>query len=172
MKPVRIVGAAVAIGAALFTMSTVSAMTDTTTRDSSGQITEAGDVGVYKMHVGDCINDTSAATSDEPQQVSSFKAVPCSQTHTGEVTAVLDNFYTETEYPGDNAAFNRAMDSCVTSLEKYTGTDYQDGTYDTYAVYPSKDTWEYDNDRGIVCVGLTVDESYNPVATTASIKAA
>ena len=47
-------------------------------RDSSGEITKSGDVKVTDMRVGDCFIDIPNVT-DETAQLSTVKAIPCSE---------------------------------------------------------------------------------------------
>jgi hypothetical protein len=148
---------------------------DTTARDESGVITEGGEVGVLALKVGDCLNDPTVLdlSATEPSEVEAVAAVPCEETHTGEVVLVDDEFFAaESEYPGDEVIQSRSYEACVKALEEYTGKSYADSPIDTFPYTPTEDGWAND-DRGIICVGVVLSETtMYPIESTGSMKAA
>ncbi len=168
--------AAALAGVALLGLSACSQpYTDTSTRTDTGAITEGGEVGVFQLQLGDCIHDPSMVdVESEVDQVSSVAAVPCAQTHAGEVILVDDEFFAAEEaYPGEEVIEARSSEACVAALEEYTGVAYLDGNFDALPVYPTQEGWDAVQDRGIVCIGITLtQDTWMPIESTGSIKAA
>jgi hypothetical protein len=152
---------------------------DETERDEDGQVVEGGDVGVFKLRVGDCLDIPFDDPATEPgatvasDEVESFDAVPCDQPHTGEVILVDEQFYADLdEFPGENAAFESATPACITAIDDYTGTSYEQSQFDIYSLVPTEDSWDIMDDRTLVCIGYTLDESLTTVVeTTGSMRA-
>ena len=149
---------------------------DTTTRDESGAVTEGGQVGVLALKLGDCINDPAIldTTATAPSEVETAAAVPCAETHTGEVVLVDDEFFAaETAYPGAPVIDSRSYEACVKALEDYTGKTYADSAIEAYPLTPSEEGWDAIDDRGIVCVGVVLSETTMlPIESTGSMKKA
>ena len=150
-------------------------LVDETARDGSGEITESGDLGVFKLEVGDCLNDPTmlSYSEDAPDEVTQFDAVPCSEVHTGEVVIVYDDFFAnESELPSIEVLESRSYEACAVAVEDYTGEPFQDSNYDAYPLFPTRDSWDALDDRGIVCVGVVLSEkTWYPIESTGSIKA-
>jgi hypothetical protein len=150
-------------------------MVDETARDSTGEITEGGELGVFRLEVGDCLNDPTmlSYSEDAPDEVAQFDAVPCSDVHTGEVVLVDDDFFAEeSELPSSEVLESRSYEACAVAVEEYTGEPFEDSYFDAYPVFPTKDSWEAMDDRGIVCVGVVLSEkTWYPIESTGSMKA-
>lgn len=145
--------------------------TDTTVRDEEGEVVESGDVGVFVVQEGDCLilGDVAATGEDDVEE---FAAVPCEEPHTGEVVLRDDAFFADSdEFPGDDALVSDASPVCVSALETYTGQAFEESPYDALAVVPTETSWNDTDDRGLVCVGVTLGETSADIAeTTGSIR--
>lgn len=146
---------------------------DTTTRDESGEITEAGTVGVFQLQEGDCLIVEDVPDSNNLETTSDYGAVPCEDEHTGEVILVDDDFYSAAaEFPGEEAAFAQGQESCVSAIEDYTQTSFDDSPYDVITLVPTSASWTEIDDRELVCVGVTLNDDWTDiVATTGSMQA-
>jgi hypothetical protein len=152
---------------------------DTTTRDDSGEITEAGDLGVFALNTGDCVNDpdllSGAAEADpaEADEVTQFDAVPCSEPHTAEVVLVDDDFFAGmTEFPGADEVWSQSSEACAVAVEDYTGEPFLSSPYDVVALYPTEQSWDAVDDRGIACLALVLSEQTGePIESAGSVKA-
>jgi hypothetical protein len=113
-------------------------------RDGSGAIVDSGNVDAFDIRVGDCFDD-SDSTSDE---VTSLPGVPCSEPHDNEAYAAFD--VELTEYPGDDAMGQLAVDQCMGRFEGFVGTDYDSSTLDIFPMYPSERSWKQ-SDREVIC---------------------
>ena len=153
-----------------------SSTVDTTERDDEGEITEAGDLGAFRLTVGDCIYDPDVLTTtvtDESEEVAQFEGVPCSQPHTGEVVLVDDDFFAdEADFPGDQALASRADEPCLAALEDYTAQPFDSSPYAYYQLFPTQESWQGMGDRGIACVGIVLsEETWEPIESAGSIRA-
>jgi hypothetical protein len=99
-------------------------------------------------------------------------AVPCPDPHTGEVMLVDRSFFADLDqFPGEDAAFESATEACIDALEAYTGEVYGDGPLDYFALVPTEESWTSVDDRELVCIGLTLDDTYTrPIDTRGSLR--
>jgi hypothetical protein len=114
-------------------------------RDDSGAIVSEGSVDAFQMRVGDCFDDGSTFAGEE---VNSVPGVPCSKPHDNEVYAVFD--VSMTSYPGDGMA-EMAHDACLERFESFVGRDYESSALDIATLYPTRESWNGQNDREVVC---------------------
>jgi hypothetical protein len=149
---------------------------DTTQRDESGSITESGEVGVFKLQVGDCISESQMRQmegTDEIIGVDHLDSVPCSESHVGEVILVDEEYFaTRQSMPPSEQLVADAAEACVVSVAEYTGQPYDTSPYDVMPLVPTEQGWNTVDDRGLVCVGFTLAENREDIiATTGSIRA-
>jgi hypothetical protein len=112
-------------------------------RGDTGEITDAGNMSVFDLVVGDCF-DVPNATGD----VDTVKGIPCGEAHTYEV------FWTG-EYPGDiqpaeDEALSWLQDGCMPAFEAYVGLAYADSIYYMGSLSPTEDSWAT-GDRAFAC---------------------
>ena len=119
-------------------------------RDSKGRITEAGELSVYDLHAGDCLNPPDRV-KDELLKVG---VVPCSALHTQEVVALRE--IDASDYPGDDAVRQEAEKLCVQPFAEYIGVDYVDSSLFLTYLLPSLRSWE-DGDKDVTCIAQVID---------------
>lgn len=163
----------IAFGLLALASCTDEAQQDESERDDSGAVVEGGDIGVFRLQEGDCVQlpgGTDVGT--ETDEIADLAAVPCAEPHTGEVILVDDEFFADLdEYPGLDAALDQGLVRCVEVLDIYTDTDYESSNFDAFALTPTPDSWSQVDDRGLVCIGLTLDDSFESIVeTTGSIR--
>lgn len=139
------------IAALLVAACTSVAEQDATERDESGDITEEGDLGVFALNVGDCVNQPS----ETGEGVSQLTGVPCDEPHDGEVFGLIDS--TAEEFPGRSALQQEADDVCVTEFEAYVGVAYESSEIFYETLVPTEETWTDFDDREIVCIAVEQD---------------
>ena len=149
---------------------------DASTRDSSGEVVDGGDVGVFALRVGDCL-DASAfletVVDGDPAEVDTFEAIPCDETHTAEVVLVDPGFFAELDdYPREDDLYDRAAPACVAALDEYTGTAYESSPFDFASLIPTSESWDELDDRGLICVGVTLNEARDDTVETSRSMAA
>ena len=140
-----IIGIVVAVGA-IFVRSQMEA-----DRDATGAIVDAGSVDAFQVRVGDCFDDGSAF---EGEEVNSVAGVPCSKPHDNEVYAVFD--VAEQSFPGEALA-GMAHEGCLERFEGFVGKDYDSSSLDIATMYPSRESWQQQHDREVICAVYDVE---------------
>ncbi|HEX5996724.1 MAG TPA: septum formation family protein [Jiangellales bacterium] len=126
-------------------------------RDSeTGALVEATDVNVFDLRVGDCLD----GFSDDPE-ISTVRAVPCSEEHTDEIMAAVD-LSEEDEFPGVDAVKERAEETCHEQFEQFVGVPWDESQLDFGYLAPTEKSWS-DGDREILC---TIGDPHQAVTGT------
>lgn len=120
---------------------------DDTTRDESGAVVAGGEVGAFRIRLGDCL--LAAADGD----FESIEAVPCEQPHQNEVFAAFNLPFGESAaFPGRDALGAAADDGCLAQFEPFVGVTYDVSEYGIASITPSEGSWTEVNDREILCL--------------------
>jgi hypothetical protein len=137
-----------------------------------GAIDKAGNVSVFDVQVGDCLNPGEELGAE----INKIKAVPCKEPHTHEVFALPDYPDKESDvYPGEDKLRSFANAQCLEAFGNYTGTDYLDSKLFFSYLQPSIRSWQEGDDRRIVCVIVSTGKEVtgsakSPDATTTTVK--
>ena len=136
--------------------------------------TPTTDVGTIQLidasEVGDCYRLGQRFFDPTSEAWSAYgRVAPCTALHNGEVVfAAEDHFAGEASPPTSPTL---AEQLCIAELERYTGQPYDQSPFDFYYLYPSAATWGL-GDRGLTCLGVTLDDSFTEVIeTTGSMRA-
>lgn len=121
-------------------------------RNEAGEITSAGSVDAFEVHVGDCFDDDAFASSE----ISELPGVPCSEPHDNEIYATFD--IAAAAWPGDDEVEQLAQEGCYDRFAASIGKSYEDSTIDFTTIYPSKGSWDRVDDREVICVGYDMDQ--------------
>ncbi len=128
---------------------------DDTTRDESGAVVEGGELGAFRIRLGDCFGETSG------DSVESVDAVPCDQPHRYEVFAAFNLAYPDSAtYPGRAAVQDEADNDCLSRFAGFVGTSYEESIYGIGAITPSDGSWDEVDDREVFCVISNYDGSF------------
>lgn len=120
---------------------------DNSTRDDSGAIVEGGEVGAFRIRLGDCFGETFGSTIEK------VDAVPCDQSHYYEVYAAFNLPYGgDADFPGRIAVDDEADQGCLDRFEPFVGLDYASSIYGIGAITPSAEGWAEVGDREVLCV--------------------
>jgi len=122
-------------------------------RGKDGQVTQAGDLSVFDLRVGDCFTPPK----DVKAEIDSVHVVPCKSSHTQETFAIVPYDKSDT-YPGDAALRNFADGACLSRYEDYVGVSYLDSKLFYTYLLPSARSWNDGNDRKVVCVVTTTGD--------------
>jgi Septum formation len=114
-------------------------------RDSTGEITDAGDVSAFSLEVGDCVSDLELSAA-----ITSLPAVPCDEPHQAEVVGVFD--LPEGEYPSEAELTSQADAGCANRLMLYAPTAVSDSSLQISYLYPLEQQWP--TDREVVCFAV------------------
>lgn len=134
----------VALIAGVFLLTACSS--DDTTRNEDGEIVEGGELGVFAVQEGDCIN-----FPDADDLVDAFDAVACDEPHDGEIYELFDIEGFD-DFPGDAAVSTEGSDGCLTAFETFVGIDYNSSIFFFTFFSPTEDTWNELDDREVICV--------------------
>ena len=127
---------------------------DHSTRDDAGEIVEGGEVGAFRIRLGDCI-----ASMAEEGLFESVNAVPCSEPHEAEVYAAFNLADADAAWPGTAAVDRQADQGCYDRFSAFVGTSYERSMYGYGSMTPTKDSWEQIDDREVLCMITTIDGS-------------
>lgn len=136
---------------------------DSTVRDETGAVQEGGDVGVFRLQVGDCFN-SPALTPGVTTEVQDVAALPCDEPHENEVYDAFD--MTESTYPGVEATNTIANEGCLERFEAFVGLAYEQSIYGILTLTPTEQSWET-GDREVLCI---LADAVNGELITGSVK--
>ncbi|MDH3208044.1 MAG: septum formation family protein [Gemmatimonadota bacterium] len=119
-------------------------------RNAAGEITSAGAVDAFEVHVGDCFDDAAFASSE----ISEIPGVPCSDPHDNEIYATFD---LPGEWPGDERVEELAYEGCFDRFADAVGKSYEESLIDYTTIYPSKGSWSRLGDREVICVAYHME---------------
>ncbi len=130
----------------LIVVGVVWAITSGAQRDVSGEITGGGDISLAEIEFGDCLTGLQ-----EDDAVLSVAAVPCRQSHEGEVFAIFD--LDAGRWEGVEAVASQAERGCLERMEQKFPDLYADESVEVFFFHPTEDSWRID-DRQVACVAL------------------
>ncbi len=132
---------------------------DATRDETTGEIVENEDVGVFRLQEGDCLVMPSAGIVGE--EVETMEAIPCAEPHDGEVLALVEVAGgDDAPFPGQSALSDEAQTRCLEEFQTATGRDFlTDPDWHMTFLSPTADSWSIGNDREIVCIVTPLDGS-------------
>ena len=152
------IGLIIAIGIGIYGYVQVSeSKEDSTTRSEDGKIVEAGKVGVEVLKIGDCVqipNEFKTGDPNRTNEISSFKAVSCTDLHDAEMFSM--KILAFTPYPGEDALNGELSDFCVDDFTSYTGLQYDSSSpYKILSLIPLEEGWS-NGDRKVSCLAALI----------------
>lgn len=126
---------------------------DNTTRADDGAIIGEGEIGAFRIRLGDCLEATPAG------EVETATGVPCSQPHADEVYHAFIVAESDGQWPGQAAIDQQADDGCLAAFEPFVGTAYEDSVYGIGYFTPTEGSWTELDDREILCLINNYDGS-------------
>jgi hypothetical protein len=125
-------------------------------RDEEGVISDAGDLTVLELQVGDGSDEPSTLSTNETVEVDSVDATPCSEPHDFEVSHTFE--LTTAELPSPDEIMSETSDRCLDAFEPFVGSSYEESELDVDFMWPSPESWEV-GDRTVVRSLTTMDGS-------------
>ena len=118
--------------------------------ETTGEVTDSGDLIPAKLRVGDCFNEPKLEDLGPTEQFETdlIAVVPCSEPHDAEVYHAFQ--LTGGEYP-DQTEIDREATACVREFKTFVGVGYARTQLDFVYYFPSQQSWDLLDDRGIVC---------------------
>ena len=139
------------------------ATADPAQRNANGQVTQSGTLQATDLKVGDCF-DAPSGTSD----ITSIKAIPCTQAHDSQVYA--EPLITETTYPGNTALGTEAKNDCDGQSTQSSISSSAPSTLDVNYYVP-QDATTFATQDYVICAinasSATLTQSYVSNAGTA-----
>lgn len=127
---------------------------DDSTRDESGAIVDGGEVGAFRIRLGDCFGETTG------EDLESVDAVPCDQLHRYEVYAAFNLPYDDgAAFPGRTTVQEQADLGCLERFDGFVGAAYETSIYGIGAITPSEGSWDEVDDREVLCLISNYDGS-------------
>ncbi len=118
---------------------------DDTVRDEAGNVVTGGDVGAFRIRLGDCIQNPGEG------EFESVAAVPCAQPHDSEVYHAF-MLADRPTFPGMEATFAEADEGCYEAFGRFVGQTYENSTLDYATISPTEVTWNEIDDREVLCL--------------------
>jgi ribosomal protein L40E len=112
-------------------------------RDDTGAISDAGDMSVFDLKVGDCFDVSADAT-----EVETVRAIPCAEPHIYELFWAGD--YPSDTLPSETEYSPWVEDRCFPAFAEYVGIDYNDSIYFMGYFSPTEESWST-GDREFAC---------------------
>jgi hypothetical protein len=156
-RPWRVAGVVIGVLFVLvFAAVALLAVLGQAERDEEGAISDAGDLGVLALRVGDCFDEPSAPSTGEVVEVFTVDAKPCSEPHDSEVFHTYE--LTADELPSDDAVTSEAGERCMETFESYVGSTYEESELDFSFLWPTSDSWDA-GERTVMCSLRTMNGS-------------
>lgn len=109
---------------------------------------------VLALEVGECFDDPQ----DGASLVTSVEIVDCAQPHDNEVYAVVAYPEADGSYPGDEAVFTYAEETCIAQFDVFVDFAYVDSELDLGYFWPTEESWDA-GDRQVQCFVYELDVS-------------
>jgi len=148
----------------LVIIGTVLSQCTSADRDSGGEISKSGDLNVNQTRIGDCFIDFPDVTL-EVTNISSVKAVPCTEPHSWQVfhkSSLLPGEYSDVAViDASNEVCGSAIDALFTSLNDLQYNEYRSA--DINIIQPTEKSWANGN-RAVDClIGSNTQTYYSSV---------
>lgn len=139
------------------TSSSTTTPTSTTALTSTTAVEPGQELAAIELQDGQCIEDASAFTGRQVNEITQTRSIPCRMPHQAEVylrgqVAGGPN----AEFPGIGALRREAQTQCRDAFEGFVGVPWTRSELDIAALWPSPDSWPT-GDRVVVCVVFRVD---------------
>ncbi len=116
---------------------------DNTSRNEQGEIVEGGELGAFRIRLGDCLAGAPEGV------IESVQGVPCEEPHDSEVYHAF--MLPDGPFPGEDAVFALVDEGCYAAFAPFVGHDYETSVFDFGAIYPSSESWTAVDDREVLC---------------------
>lgn len=146
------IGIPVAAFIVIGVVSAIIANRDDADRDDDGNVTEQGDLDVFAVAKGDCLDDEtlSAIGTTQSSEISEVTAIPCSEPHGYEAFHLFD--LEGDAFPGIPEVERLAQEGCVEAFGTFIGLPYDQSVLEFVYLYPQASAWTAADDREVVCL--------------------
>jgi hypothetical protein len=139
------------------TSSSTTAPTTTTEPTTTTVEVPGQELAAIELQDGQCIEDASAFTGRQVNEITRIRAIPCRMPHQAEVYVRGQvSGGPEAPFPGIGPLRHDAQGQCRDEFEHFVGVPWTHSELDIAALWPSPDSWPT-GDRLVVCVVFRVD---------------
>lgn len=125
---------------------------DDTQRDESGAVVAGGELGAFRIRLGDCFLEIPDGT------VESVDAVPCNSPHLYEVYAAFNvDGAAGAAFPGQPVLDEQSQQGCYDRFAPFVGLSYEESIFDISLLGPTQGSWDELDDREVLCLIQNVD---------------
>ncbi len=110
------------------------------------------EIAVFKIKMGDCLNGDAGSG-----EVDSMKRVDCSEPHLYE--AYHMESMPDGDFPGEKTVSDLGESVCKANFEAFIGKSFDESELTLTSLYPTDQSWNSKNDRELVCLITTQDDS-------------
>ena len=137
--------------------STTTPPSTTGVPTSTTVVAPGQDLAAIELQVGQCIEDASAFTGRQVNEITRTRSIPCRRAHAAEVY-FRDGLAggPDVPFPGVGELRGQAQALCRNGFEPFVGVRWTRSELDIAALWPSPDSWPT-GDRLVVCVIFRVD---------------
>lgn len=121
-------------------------------RDDEGNVTSQGDLDVFSVKKGDCLDNEAldAIGTTQSSEVTEVKALPCKDPHAYEAYHLFD--LEGDAFPGVPEVQRLAQEGCIDVFGTFIGLPYEKSVLEFVYLYPQASTWTTADDREVVCL--------------------
>jgi hypothetical protein len=131
--------------------------TSTTLPTSTTAVEPGQDLAAIDLEPGQCIEDASAFTGRQVNEITRTRAIPCRLAHQAEVYARADLAGgPDAAFPGIGELRRQAQQVCRDGFERFVGVRWTRSELEIAALWPSPESWPT-GDRLVVCVVFRLD---------------
>ena len=146
----RLIGAvagAAGIGAVGIGYAGIAGQDDTTRDEETGEVVEGGEIGAFRIRVGDCLADVTVG------EFESAEAVPCSTPHLVEVYAAFNlEGDLDAPFPGVSTVTDSAEAECLHRFAPFVDHPFATSIFDIQTITPAEEGWQRLDDREVLCL--------------------
>lgn len=117
-----------------------------------GELAEGDSVESFALEVGDCV----MLPDEDEDLVRDVTSVPCDKPHEAEVYATVR--IGGTSWPGEDEVIDQADRRCEEEFGRFVGMPYQDSELEMFYLYPTKSSWNLNDDREASCWVVAMPE--------------
>ena len=109
---------------------------DNADRDDDGNVTSQGDLDVFAVAEGDCLDDETLAAigTTQSSEVTEVTAIPCKDPHAYEAYHLFD--LEGDDFPGVPEVERLAQEGCIEAFAKFIGISYNESVLEFVYLYP------------------------------------
>lgn len=135
-----------AVSGLYFTITGLSTTTTSLGERHAPRSTIDEPVSAFDLEVGDCVVDIGI----DDEVVDFVQLVTCTEDDQFEVYHAFS--LADGTYPGGDTIAGEANAQCLTAFDNLVGRAWEESIFDFQTFFPSRESWELDGDREVLCL--------------------